>query len=99
VGPGEWHDPSDPYGWRGWGSLPLRPASCGLLSEDEEAARQAAARLAEASRDVDVYRVGVMPQAHIWLPAGGSQTITRPTWRELYGKLTEAIRAVRLPPP
>ena len=46
---------------------------------------------------MDVYTVGAMPQAHICLPGGGSQTITRTTWRELLGKLTEAIRVMRLP--
>jgi len=98
VGPGGWYDPTDPDGSRSWGSLPLRPSSCGLLDEDESAARQAVADLAETFSDVTAYTVGVMPQAHIWLPGGGSQTITRRTWRELLGGLTEVIRAVRLAP-
>jgi hypothetical protein len=98
VGPGEWHDPSGMDVWRSWGSVPLRPAAYGILDEDEEAARQAVTVLADTSPDVTAYTVGRCPQAHICLPGGGSQTITRGTWRELLGKLTEAIRAVRLAP-
>lgn len=88
-----WFDPKDPAVYENLEAI--QPWALGEDADERVAADEVAAALAQLPPGVKAgaYRVSrVRVQARIDLPDGGSQVITRTSWRELLGKIRAMIR-------